>query len=103
MEASTEIVLNTTGYVYTSLLETFLVETVEAHLTVKGLYIHTAVLRRKTYPPAGCHQLMEQVLLFLLHQLMEQVLLFLLVQPLAKWKGGGDPFHLRLTGYRSIR
>ncbi len=91
MEASTEIVLDTAGYVFTSLLETFLVETVEEHLTVKGLYIHAAVLRRKTYPPAGCFQLMEQVLLFLL------------VQPLAKWKGGGDSFHLRLTGYRSIR
>ena len=91
MEESTEIVLDTAGYVFTSLLETFLVETVEEHLTVKGLYIHTAVLRRKTYPPAGCLQLMEQVLLFLL------------VQPLAKWKGGGDSFHFRLTGYRSIR
>ncbi len=91
MEASTEIVLDTAGDVFTSLLVTFLVETVEAHLTVKGLYIHTAVLCRKTYLPAGCHQLMEQVLLFLL------------VQPLAKWKGGRDSFHLRLTGYRSIR
>ncbi len=91
MEASTEIVLDTAGYVFTSLLETFLVETVEEHLTVKGLYIYAAVLRRKVYPPAGCFQLMEQVLLFLL------------VQPLVKWKSRGDSFHLRLFGDRSIR
>jgi len=68
MEACTEIGLATAGYVFTSLLETFLVETVEEHLTVKCLYIHTGVLRRKTYLPAGCFQLMEQVLLFLLVQ-----------------------------------
>ena len=76
---------------FTSLLETFLIDTVEEHLTVKGLYIHTAGLRRKIYPPAGGFQLMEQVLLFLL------------AQPLAKWKSGGDSFHFCLTGYRSIR